>query len=310
MAQLLVETSNKKRDIFILDTPTFPCQLVLKYVFTEMCGAFERNGHKVIVASSLAQLHNNSIVIIANKNITDKSANFLNHYAPEAIYIAWHWDEPGIPDVDTTQLKYFIYTYQNTLNLSAEPLYGPFWTKSRERKYNAPLLLRANEHPSMIGNYNRNTVLDYCYMGWVYNVEMVPSYPKYNGLYHATYHHTQFLSYNDRKKYYLSSLVALGFQSKENIENEHVSQRIYEGLAYGCVVLTNSMPAVVQTEGIAIYVSSREEIERYIDYYKTHPQEHRELQERGYEFIRREGTNHNSIQKFVDIIEGPMGLSV
>ena len=140
-------------------------------------------------------------------------------------------------------------------------------------------------------------------MGYRYSPEMVPSSPKYTGCYYGTKNPTLFLNYETRKRIYLSSMVALGFQSKSNADEQHVSQRIYEGLAYGCIVLSNSEAARDQTDGIVEFVSSRREIENKIDYYLKNPEAYFAKQTAGYNFIKtRGGTNHTSVQLFIDTI--------
>jgi spore maturation protein CgeB len=98
-------------------------------------------------------------------------------------------------------------------------------------------------------------------------------------------------------------MFALGFQSKANADDHHVSQRIYEGLAYGCVVLSNSEAARDQTDGIVEFVSSQREIEDKIDYYLKNKEEYSAKQAAGYHFIKtRGGTNHAMAQSFIDAI--------
>ena len=98
-------------------------------------------------------------------------------------------------------------------------------------------------------------------------------------------------------------MFALGFQSKQNADEQHVSQRIYEGLAYGCVVLSNSQAACDQTDGIVEFVSSQREIEQKIDYYMKNHDAYLAKQSAGYNFIKtRDGTNHAVAQSFIDSI--------
>ena len=98
-------------------------------------------------------------------------------------------------------------------------------------------------------------------------------------------------------------MFALGFQSKPNADEQHVSQRIYEGMAYGCIVLSNSEAARDQTDGIVEFVSSRREIENKIDYYLKNPEAYLARQAAGYTFIKtRGGTNHAMAQSFIDAI--------
>ena len=132
---------------------------------------------------------------------------------------------------------------------------------------------------------------------------MVPSSPKYTGYYYGTKNLSEFLNYETRKRIYLSSMFALGFQSKQNADEQHVSQRIYEGLAYGCVVLSNSQAACDQTDGIVEFVSSQREIEQKIDYYVKNHDAYLAKQSAGYNFIKtRDGTNHAVAQSFIDSI--------
>ena len=77
-------------------------------------------------------------------------------------------------------------------------------------------------------------------MGSPYELHLKPS-NKYKGIFHTTYDHTKFLDYSTRRNIYLSSIFALGIQSKDNIGFNHTIQRIYGALAYGCIVLTNSL---------------------------------------------------------------------
>ena len=293
---------DSKREIFILDCPEIHCVLVLKYVFRELCQAFADNGHVVTEVSNILDLHNNSIVFMGDSFRHPNPAELLNKSAPDAIYIGWYWSAQ-----DTSALKNFIYTYENILSL-------PAWRQScfdimRRGPNHCPLLLRASDNPLKIGTFERKVCRDYCYMGWVYRPEWVPSAP-FTGLYHATYDHSNFLDYNTRRNVYLSSTFALGFQSDTNIDCRHVSQRIYEGLAYGCVVFSESPEACAQTEGIVEYISSKADLESKMAFYIEHPEKIAMKQQQGYDFVKKCGTNHFAIQKFVRVINDVFKLSI
>jgi spore maturation protein CgeB len=112
------------------------------------------------------------------------------------------------------------------------------------------------------------------------------------------------------KKIYLSSIFALGFQSDENIITKHVSQRIFEGLAYGCIVLSNSIPACEQTNNIVVYIESKADLENKMKYFKENPDIVKEKQEEGYKFIKHFGTNHYSIDTFMNCINNAYGITL
>jgi hypothetical protein len=230
----------------------------------------------------------------------------LNKQAPNALYIGWYWR-----NIDVSSLKYFVHTYEDLHNI--------YYDKDRIKEFvyltttinSVPLLFRANEYPELIGTHKRNVERDFCYMGWCHNslLDLIPRNGE-TGLCHGVIHHHEYFNYDKRKEIYLSSTFALGIQPPSAITGKVVTQRIYEGLAYGCVVLTNSQAACEQTDNIAVYVSSRQDVEEKIRYYKEHPELILEKQKQGYEFVKKCGTNELSMQKFKDKFETLFGINI
>ena len=301
------EKEKKKREILILNCEEIVCPQVLLYVFRELCYAFREKNYVVREINSVLELHNNAIVFMGDGIRVRNAVEMLNILAPEAIYVGWYWEQRKLHHSKVSNLKYFLHVYENYMDKKALPSHRSYFAEIEELKNTCPILLRARERPDKVGIYPRVSdthCMDYCYMGWRYCPEMVPSQPKYKGVYHGVLNHNLFWSYEHRRDIYLSSIVALGFQSEENILTKHVSQRIYEGLAYGCIVLTNSAAAVEQTNDIAVLVKSREEVEYWIDYYKANKEERQKKQQKGYEFIKTEkGTNHDAVGRIIDTIK-------
>jgi hypothetical protein len=285
------------RDIMILNSKEIECSLVLIYVFTELCDAYTRLGHKVSIITDINDITNNSIVFMGNIFNVKNPVELLYNVAPLAIYIGWYWQKKNV-----SLLKYFIHIYENIL--AKKPTLNKILKLNfmKINKNTCPLLLRANDEVDKIGTYIRNEIRDYCYMGYQYCLSLVPS-DKFTGIYHGVTDHKLFYTYNKRKEIYLSSTFALGFQSEENIINGHVSQRIYEGLAYGCIVLSNSIWACRETENIVVYISSKKDLEEKMIYYKNNRDKIKEKQKKGYEFIKRVGTNNYAISLINDKIK-------
>ena len=282
------------RKIVLLNCPEIGMHLAFLYACTEACDAFKRMGYAVHIVNRISELTNDCIVFLGNDIHVPNPVIVLAQQAPRAVYIGWYWNEQ-----DVRQLPYFVHTYENVLKRKLPLKYF----ESDAPTIKVPFLLRANDDPEFIGTYPKVIERQYCYMGYKYNSEMVPSRPKYTGCYHGMDDHMKFLDYETRKRIYLSSMFALGFQSKPNADEQHVSQRIYEGLAYGCIVLSNSEAARDQTDGIVEFVSSQREIETKIDYYLNNPKAYLARQAAGYNFIKtRGGTNHAMAQSFIDAI--------
>ena len=284
------------KNIVILDCNEIGCPMVLMYVFLELCEAFKNKNYNVKIINSIHEIENNCIVFMGDIFRHKDPAMLLNEIAPDAIYIGWYWH-----NINTSSLKYFIYTYENMLNPN------DLVSLLKKKEIKCPLYLRASEIPELVGKYEKKIMYDYCYMGWKYCPELVPS-DSFTGLYHGVYNHHEFLPYSKRKEIYLSSVFALGFQSCENIESKHVSQRIFEGLAYGCIVLSNSIPACEQTNNIVVYVESKEDLENKMNYFKQNPDIIKQKQQDGYDFIRKSGTNYYSIDAFIQCIDKSFNL--
>lgn len=277
-------------DIVIIDSNEVRPPKVLLYVFIELCQAFKERGYTVKIIHSIHEITNNSIVFLGDAYIHPNIVSILNAVAPDAIYIGWYWHR-----IDVSGLKHFIHTYENMLNPDSRVLL------LKGKLNSCPLLLRASDNPDLIGFYEKNIQYDYCYMGWDYRPDLVPSDP-YKGFYLGTTDTSLFLSYDARKEIYLSSMFALGIQNNGNIYNKHVSQRIFEGLAYGCIVLSNSLSACEQTDNIVVYVTSKQDVEDKIKFYKEHHELFLHKQEEGYAFIKKCGTNHYAIDMFIQCI--------
>lgn len=165
------------------------------------------------------------------------------------------------------------------------------------------MYLFAADHPSKIGTFQRNAIRDYFFAGAPYRSNWVPDISSgLNGVYHGTDYHSQYLTYETRREMHLSSHFALGFHSDSSIELESVSQRVFEGLAYGCIVLTDSDPAVSQTEGIAVRVYSKEHLIETMKKFLENPEEMERRRQLGYEFVKRRGTSYTSIQNILNIV--------
>lgn len=292
-----------KRDVFILNCPEVELPPSLVYVFDELCGYFRDNGYKVAFAKNINELHNNSVVFMGDFFHHPKPGALLHAQAPDAIYIGWYWHAQ-----DVSMLKYFIYTYENCLYPDGLDYNVQRFAFFKKQLNKCPLLLRANDDPEKIGMYIKNIKYDYCFMGGRYHDEMIPS--GYNGLFHGVYDPAQYLDYNTRKQIYLSSHFALGFQSFDNVKSKHVSQRIYEGLAYGCIVLSESLPACEQTEGIVQHVTSKSDVENKMKWFLEHPEEMEVLRKKGYAFTKKYGTNRYSIEIFRNVIKNCFQIDI
>lgn len=291
-----------KREVLLLDCPEIQCPKVLRIVFLEWCGAFLRKNIQVRVIDKITDIHDDAIVLLGDFIHVGNPGKLLSDISTKAVYIGWYWHKQ-----DTSTLPpYFLHVHENVLSQTLLPDKVGMMAFMGQN-ISCPLLLRANEDPSLVGTYPRKSLYDYCFMGGMMCEWMVPSH-KYKGFYYGVHDTDQYMKYEDRRDIYLSSTFALGFQTNDNIQNGHVSQRIFEAMAYGCVVLSHSLHASLQTEGIVEYVGpNRENYAERMAFFLQHPEYIRQKQQKGYEFVRKYGTNEFSvsvvIQRLSDLVK-------
>jgi hypothetical protein len=83
------------------------------------------------------------------------------------------------------------------------------------------------------------------------------------------------------------------------VANNHVTQRVFEGLAYGCVVLSDNPAAAKLTGGIVEYVGSRDALLERIGYFLANPAAMAAKRAQGYEWVREKGTNRAATAAFL-----------
>jgi hypothetical protein len=268
---------------------------VMKQVFTELTEAFRDYNCEIKIVNSINQLEDGGIIFLddaGGRYINNKDIYVeIGKKCPTSVFICWYWR-----DLSFQPFNYILYTGEHHINLTKDSQNYDYMTNPKF----VPLKLRANESPNLIGKYDRNYKRDYCFMGGGYRRDWVPS--EFTGLYHQVIY-DNYLSYNERREIYLSSMFAFAFQSDENIKTGHLSQRIFEGLAYGCITLCENKLAEEITDGAVIYISSKDDLISKMHYYKNNRNLILEIQKRGYEWIKKYGTNRVSIQLFLDKIK-------
>lgn len=266
--------------------------LVMQYVFKELATAFLDFDCNIVVVKSVQDMQDGGIAFVDNSLYVENQQIYteIGRKCPNTVFIAWYWEQ-----TDLTPFKKIIYTGENWL---IEPkhsvqMQNRYMNYMKHYKF-VPLLLRASDHPDKIGTYQRNVQRDYCYMGSPYKQDWLPNSDLYSGLYHAG-HWDCYLSYDQRREIYLGSTFAFAFQSDANIETGHLSQRIFEGLAYGCVVLCENKLASELTEGAVVYIKDKIDLVDKMKLFMENKDLIAAKQQQGYDWIKKFGTNRYSV---------------
>ena len=268
---------------------------VMTRVFDELVEGFTDYGYTIKIPKNLDEMEDGGLIFLddaAGEYIQNKEVYIqMGLKCPKSIFICWYWK-----DTSFKPFQYMIYTGEYAMSAAVYHHGYEYMMKP----YYVPLKLRANESPALVGTYERYSLRDFCYIGWGYKMDWIPK--RFTGLYYRVTGDNR-LTYAERKEIYLSSVFALGFQADENITCGHLSQRLFEGLAYGCIFLCENKLASIYTDGIIVHVKSAEDLEAKMEYYKMHPELIREKQLKGYDWIRRYGTNREAARDFLDKIK-------
>jgi spore maturation protein CgeB len=104
----------------------------------------------------------------------------------------------------------------------------------------------------------------------------------------------------ERVQFFLSSKIAFGFHSDVNIQNNVVVERVFEGMAFGCVVISDNPVAAEITENIVQIANTKEEFLHIYERLLNDDKKRLELQQRGYEWIKQKGLYVHISKNFLD----------
>ena len=283
----------------LLKTAESPSPGTHRAACLEFIEGFRAYGYETVEATTWEGALGCSILLLSNHRVDLEYLGRLGVALPDCLFILWSFFDV----LDRIPFKRWILTSEQYVrpptmaghlaNYERALALGP-------ARY-IPLGLRANEDPTAIGSYGRGEGHLACFMGSPYKESWTTHIPN------IRYHNIQrdgLLTDVERRAIYLRSVFALGFHSDENVRNNHVTQRVFEGLAYGCVVLSDNPAASELTGGIVEYVGSAAEVEERIAYFLWNPALVAAKQAAGYEWCRKYGTNRWSARQFLDVIDG------
>lgn len=287
-----------KRLVQLLRFPEIKPILVMNYVFEEMSHAFEDYNCKILIVKDINELKNEGIIFMDNGALSKGDTLIIEKISkmcPDAFYITWYFQ-----DQNYKPFKYMIRLGNYMLRIPNTPnLLNEYNVYAKLNDY-CPFKFRANEDPKLVGTFIRKVERDFCFMGCNYKSNWVPT--GFKGIY-RTSDWSNYLNYEKRKEIYLSSTFALGFHADLAIDCGSISQRVFEGMAYGCVVLCDNPVVEKFTDGIVITVHSKSDLESKMKYYIDHPELIIEKQNQGYEWVKKYGTNRDTVKTILEKIK-------
>lgn len=188
-------------------------------------------------------------------------------------------------------------------NFENKEMFGENFVKYINNPKYVSLPFSSSLKPSEIDNVleKRTDKFDCGYCGCEYKPEWIARLRENYSCFVHFWNANNFLSEEERiDNAFLGSKICLAFNSDANANNGLPSERVFEGLSYGCVVLTDAEIAVEATDGAAIYVKNYEELEKNVSLYLTNEQARQEKQKQGLAFAKTKGTYVHVAERFLE----------
>lgn len=219
----------------------------------------------------------------------------------ESIFLLWHLHNNL--DYLSTKFNKWILTGEHFRRIPISESHRRSYDLQLTLNNYVPLTFASNLHPSEIKPKEDISKYKYdCnYIGHYYNVDW--SEHLKNNLNTFIRYTPPFISEDVRVQSFKDSFASLGFQSKGNVENNCITERIFEALSYGCLLFVDSEHIEEEIKGGVILVTSPQEIVDKINYYQNNLEEANIIINTGIEYVKNKGTYFHTCQNFLNKIK-------
>lgn len=290
--------------IALLNTNSLPCPGTHYFHTKRFLSGFKSHGFTYLEISddtNLLNLGKDDLIYISNHGLSENShIELLQVKKSGAIPIFWyaHNQIRMISEIFGTR---FILTGEHFRKKPALEPHLSFWNLQNELTNYVPLTFASDLAKEKIGSMSRHDKYSAHFIGNGYkrswNIGLRIAIPRT-----IIINTPPFLPEPRRREIFLSSKVALGWHSKQNISNHVLVERIFEGLAFGNVVVSDHPDAQDATDGIVEYSSNFLQAAELIQKSNRDNSFSSRKQELGYAFARSHGTYDQIALNFVKAI--------
>jgi hypothetical protein len=288
--------------IYLVTLDLLPCP-GSHYLHTrKFLEAFAFLGYEYGEINRESQIHgvtSSDIVYISNHGL-DRSEEVLQLISQfgsrKANYILWFWHD-YIDIADAFFGDRYVLTGEHFHHKPVLEEHVHRWNIQQSLDCYIPLTFASKLTPEVIGTFPRKEKYLAHFVGanykksWNYGLKL-----EFRSI--KIVNTPPFISEQERQDIFLSSGVALGWHSPANIQNHVVVERVFEGLAYGNFVISDTPTAHEITDGIAetavSYLQTREWLQRFKKDKKFRVMK----QELGYKWAKSKGTYTSVARNF------------
>lgn len=266
--------------------------------------AFESHGFEYQEISRLNQIEliqPGDIVYLSNHGFTSDDIPFdvLERIGKMgAFQILWYWHD-HLEMARNLFGERFVLTGEHFYEKPQLLDHVRCWNIQNKISNFVPLTFASNLNPTEIGTFSRSAKYLAHFVGNGYKKEINTRLRmRFRGI--KIVNTPPFISESARRDIFLASKIALGWHSQGNIENHVVVERVFEGLAFGNVVISDTATAVAITGGIVEFADSYEIAKELILRIRKDEKFRVSKMEDGYEWAKAHGTYWHVARNFID----------
>ena len=284
------------KNVYVMNSPELPTPGTHNYTITKFSTGFKFHGYNVKEVKTLDSMTDGSIVILSDHGIYANNMWALNVLAekyPNSVFICWFYHK----FYNQIPFKKFIITGEHFHKkpIKAEHIFC--WDLQHKINNYVPLTFSSPLLPEIVGTLPRNESINGCFIGTRYKQEWIQE------LSNIKYITNNKLPENERINIFLQSKIAFGFHDPANITNNVVVERVFEGMAFGCVVISDNLVAGEITNNIVQVASNKNEFLNIYNRLLNNDKERLVLQKRGYEWIKNNGLYVHVAENFINKME-------
>lgn len=296
------------RKVFLVTIGTWPCP-GSHYLHTKkFLQAFESHGfeyHEISTLEDIDLINSGDIVYLSNHGFSAGEFPFELFYKISqrgGFHILWYWHD---------HLEMAQNLFGERYILTGEHFYAKptlidhvrCWNIQHQISNFVPLTFASNLKPEVIGTLKRSDKYLAHFVGNGYQREINNRLRvRFRGI--KIVNTPPFISEAERIQIFSSSKIALGWHSDGNIENHVVVERVFEGLAFGNVVISDTPTAVQITEGVVEFADSYPLAKEIILRVQKDEKFRLSKMEAGFEWARAYGTYWHIARNFIDRFQG------
>ena len=296
------------RKVFLVTIASWPCP-GSHYLHTKkFLQAFESHGfeyHEISTLEDIDLINSGDIVYLSNHGFSAGEFPFELFYKISqrgGFHILWYWHD---------HLEMAQNLFGERYILTGEHFYAKptlidhvrCWNIQHQISNFVPLTFASNLKPEVIGTLKRSDKYLAHFVGNGYQREINNRLRvRFRGI--KIVNTPPFISEAERIQIFSSSKIALGWHSDGNIENHVVVERVFEGLAFGNVVISDTPTAVEITEGVVEFADSYPLAKEIILRVQRDEKFRLSKMEAGFEWARAHGTYWHVARNFIDRFQG------